>query len=321
MQRSLILLSLCGTLVAAQVHAEASAANFTGPLITPNAAAPPAGAGNVEPYLIYVESHAYYDLDGTRHTQHPGSHQWLLAVPVSYGVTDRLNAQLTAGTLYNVSGRQHSDGTRQTDTTVKLQYMLVAPQANGLGTAVSVSYAHTFPTGSYDRLGNNPLNGGGDGASTDQLALYAQQRLVLANGHTMRLRGLLNWGPSPSRVTIEGVSSHGTSTGFVGSARLGRSLNAMVAAEYALDRHWALAMDVTWGHRRGSSVRGWECRSVDSCEAVAQLAASHWTYSVAPAVEYNFTHSLGLIAGAQISFAGHNSGAYIAPQVALNVDF
>lgn len=321
MQRALIALSIFSAVAAVPAHADEAAANFTGPLVTPNAAALSAGTGNFESYLIHTESHAYYDLDGTRHTQHPGSHQWLMLLQFNYGITDRFSAELDLGSAYNVSGRQHSDGARQTDTKVKLQYMLIAPGADGNGTAVSASYAHTFPTGRYDRLGDNPLNGTGNGASSNQLAIFAQHRLVLDNGHTMRLRGLLGWGPSPNRVSIDGTSAHGTSSDFLGSARLGRTLSISTAAEYALSAHWALAMDLTWDHQRGSRIRGWQCPSSGSCEAVEHPGSSQWTYSVAPAIEYNFNSDIGVIAGAQLSFAGHNSAAYVAPQIALNVGF
>ncbi|WP_445147327.1 hypothetical protein [Dyella sp. Tek66A03] len=311
----LVLCTASGTI------AETRKANFTGPLVTPNASAIPSAMAVIEPYLIYTESHALYDDQGNRHANHPGSHQWLLLMPATIGITDRLNGRLIAGSAYNVSGRYHSDGARMTDTSATLQYMFVAPNADGTGPAVSASYTHVFPTGYYDHLGDNPLNGTGTGSSTNRLSVFAQQLFWLANDHPLRLRALLAWAPSPSRVAINGKSTHGTPVHFHGSTKLGASRGATTSLEYGLDRHWVLAADLTWDHQGGTRVDGQQCLPTEACRSLAQHHPPRWNYSVAPAVEYNFNSSIGLIVGAQISIAGHNSPADYAPQAALSMAF
>lgn len=299
--------------------AQSMEANFTGPLVTPNAAALPPGIVVIEPYLIYNESHASYDTHGSRHSEHPGAHQWLQVVPITIGVAPRFNVELVAGAAHNVSGKSHSDGVQPGDTSVLLQYMLLAPRTDGTGPAISATYSHIFPTGKYQRLGDNPLNATGSGASTDRLALLGQQLFWLSNGHPLRLRGQLAWGPTLSRVNLHDVSSYGTPGGFRGWAKPGMSWGSSVSAEYGLDGHWVLAMDITWDHQRGTTLRGSPCRPDELF--TDQRTPSHWVYSAAPAIEYNFNDSVGLIVGTQVSFAGHRSSAFWAPQAALNVAF
>ena len=48
--------------------------------------------------------------------------------------------------------------------------------------------------------------------------------------------------------------------------------------------------------------------------------ASGWR-PLAPAVEYHFSPSLGLIAGVEFTVAGRNTGRIVSPQVALGVLF
>jgi hypothetical protein len=48
----------------------------------------------------------------------------------------------------------------------------------------------------------------------------------------------------------------------------------------------------------------------------ASGSSEYW--SVAPAVEYNFNADVGIIAGAEVTFAGRNTGASVTPQVALS---
>lgn len=307
-------------LIACAAQAGTQEANFTGPLITPNASALPAGVVLVEPYFIYSESHANYDAQGNRHSDHPGAHQWLWLVPVTVGLTHRLNVQLTAGTAYNVSGSYHSDGAHLADTTLTLQYMFVAPAADGSGPAVSASYAHVFPTGKYNRLGNNPLNATGTGASVDRISLFAQQMFWLGNGHPLRVRGQVAWSPEPPRIYLDGVSAHGTSEVFQGWVKPGSSLGITAAVEYGLDRHWAIATDLTWSHQRSGTLLGTNCWP-DGYQNVERRNPVNWTYSIAPAVEYNVNGNFGIIAGAQISLAGHRSAAYVTPQIAVNMVF
>ncbi|MGB7496511.1 MAG: hypothetical protein WBR26_03835 [Candidatus Acidiferrum sp.] len=42
---------------------------------------------------------------------------------------------------------------------------------------------------------------------------------------------------------------------------------------------------------------------------------------LAPAIEYNFSAHVGIIAGAEFSVAGRNTSSYIAPQIALSISF
>lgn len=308
-------------LTACVAHAaDSREANFTGPLITPNASALPQRLVLIEPYFFYTESHANYDAQGDRRDDRPGAHQWMMLVPVTFGVLPRFNIQLTGGTAYNVSGRYHSDGANLADTTLTFQYMFVAPKGDGTGPAVSASYAHVFPSGKYNSLGNNPLNATGTGASVDRLALFAQQLFWLDNGHPLRVRAQLAWSPAPARIYLDGTSAHGTAQVFQGWVRPGAALGATAAVEYGLDQHWVLAADLTWDHQRSGTLRGvdgWP----DGNRNVDQRKPVSWSYSIAPAVEYNINGNLGIIAGAQITLAGHRSAAYVTPQVAVNMVF
>lgn len=309
-----------GIISCAAHAADTREANFTGPLVTPNASALPTGLVAVEPYFIYAESHANYDAQGHRHDDKPGSHQWMLIAPITVGVAPRFNIQLTGGAAYNVSGSNHSDGNHLADTTLTFQYMFIAPKEDGSGPAVSASYAHVFPTGKYDRLGTNPLNATGTGASIDRLALFAQQLFWLDNGHPLRLRAQLAWNPAPARVYLDGMSAHGTTEVFQGWVKPGAALGVTAAVEYGLDRHWVLAADLAWSHQRSGTLQGVDCWP-DGNQTVAQRKPVNWSYSMAPAVEYNINENFGVIAGAQLSLAGHRSAAYVTPQVAVNMVF
>jgi hypothetical protein len=290
-------------------------ANFTGPLVTPAVNTLPTNTVNVEPYLIHTNIRGWYDGDRNRHAGKPTIRQWQVALPVIYGLTDNLSVQLTLNAARTSVGGQHSDGLRMADSVLRVQSRLKTPEADGTGLVLAASIAQRLPTGEYHHLNTNQLNGVGTGEMRTTLALGAQQLHWLNNGHALRWRGQLAWSPSPGRVALRGPSVYSTPVGFQGHARTGQAWNASAAAEYVLDARWVLVGEAIWNRNSGTRLDG--------------RASGHGTYtdpsghsiSLAPAVEYHFSPSVGLIAGVQFSVGGRNATDFVAPQVALNMVF
>jgi hypothetical protein len=292
------------------------APNFTGPLVTPAVNTMPAGMVNIEPYLIHTNTRGSYDNAGRRHEQHTKYRQWQIAVPMTYALTDSSAVQLTLNALRTSGGGLHTDGLRMGDTVVRVQQRLRAPAADGTGLVLGLALAQRFTTGKYHQLDTNPLNATGNGAARTTLSLGAQQLHWLPNDHALRWRGQVAWSPSPGHVRVHDRSVYGTSHGFRGSARVGQAWNATIAAEYVLDTRWVLVGEAIWNRTGPSRVAGLH----GSHEDRFALAPSH-DISLAPAVEYHFSPTIGLIAGVQFSVAGRNAGDYVAPQAALNMVF
>jgi hypothetical protein len=292
-------------------------ANFTGPLITPSPATLPAGVVAIEPYLINSSSRSSYDAHGRKQTKTSSSHQWQVVVPIFIGIADRLQAQITPGVVHARSAGMRTGDGRMTDTSVRLQYLLQKTNADGTKPAIAVSVTRRYPTGSYDRLDANPLNGTGSGATVDSVALIAQQYIWLANGRPLRWRGNLSYSPSPSRVGVRGVSVYGTPSDFRGHARLGRQLDAVAGLEYSIDPQWVLALDLAYSRDWETRLSGIQRDVAGNLQAVDRKDPARSGYSLAPAVEYNFNSRIGVIAGVHFSVAGRHSDAFVNPQVAV----
>ena len=287
------------------------APNFTGPLVTPAVNTLPAGRLNIEPYLVFANVRGAYDNDGSPHSVKHHARQWQLALPMIYGLGDTTAVQLTlTGARLSTHGG-HADGLRMGDTVVRLQQRLTGPGADGTGWVSSVSVAQRLPTGAYHHLDTNPLNGMGNGAARTLLAYGVQKLQYLPDGQAVRWRGQFAWSPNPRHVNVHGTSAYGTGRGFRGVARHGQAWNLSAAAEYALDARWVLVNEIVF-NRTGM------VRMKDAAQHAWKLRPSH-DLSLAPAVEYHFNASLGLIAGVQFSVAGRNASRYVAPQAALNM--
>ena len=309
-----------GALALAVVSAPAlasSTANFTGPLVTPAVNTLPQGVFNIEPYLIHSNLRGSYDDTGGRHTSHPKFRQWQIAVPMTYGITDAFGIQVTPTAARTSGGGSHTDGLRIGDTNVRLQQRLLGPAADGTGTILAVALARNITTGKYHRLDTNPLNGTGSGAARTVFTVGAQRLYWLDDGQALRWRSQVAWSPSPDRIRIRDASVYGTDAGFRGHATPGQMWNATLAAEYALDTRWVLVGEAIWNRTGTVRVRG----SAGNGTAVDRGLPFASSFSLAPAVEYHFNASIGLIAGVQFTVAGRNVTDYVAPQAALNMVF
>lgn len=316
----LVACSFALPICANQASAQDSSANFTGPLLTSNAVTLPAGAWLIEPYLIYYKSNAYYDEQGNRHAQSPSTRQWQTSIPIYYGVTDRFQVQLGLGGAHAMSGGAHTDGIGAADTTLGMQYMLLAPGEDKKHPAVSLAYSHRFPTGTYDRLDQNPLNAIGNGANVDTFSALMQQYLWLPNGRPMRFRATVSYSLPPSRVNVHGASAYGTPQDFLGGVRLGSSLGISTSVEYSINPQWVLAMDLAYNRDAPSQLRGITGQG-NAATQFARRDASRDVYSLAPAMEYNFNDRIGIVGGVQFSFAGRNNNAFVTPMAAINMVF
>ena len=87
--------------------------------------------------------------------------------------------------------------------------------------------------------------------------------------------------------------------------------------EYGVTQRWVMAVDVARDWANGSKVWGVNGNG----QRVNRINSASGDWQVDPAVEYNFTSRVGMIAGASIYYAGHNNGVRIAPQFAVNTVF
>lgn len=293
--------------------------NFTGPLVTANPAGVPRGHWYIEPYLVRVDSDAGYDANGRRQRS-SDSGAWLTVVPIAYGMGERVTAQVNLSAARADAAGARSGAVRAGDTTARLQYLLQAPSADGTRPAISVALLQRFATGSYDRIGGNPLNAQGDGVQRTTFALGVQQVLWMPNDRPLRWRGQLSASPAPARVALHDSSVYGTDPGFRGSIARGSLLGLSLGAEYSVNARWVAALDVTASRESDQHITGYAPGS-EGLRSINQRRPSSSSVSVAPAIEYHFSPSLGLIAGVEFSVGGRNSGAFVSQQIALGMFF
>ena len=287
---------------------------WTGPIIAAGAGTLPQGHALVEPYVYDVIRYGRFDRDGNERnasrTHHYGSLTYML-----YGVTDRFTAGLIPTFGYNdVNDGRDSSGIQVGDLSVQGQYRLAQFREGSWIPTLSFVFQQSLPTGKYDRLGDDVNDGLGTGANTTTLALYSQYYFWMPNGRILRSRFNVSYALSDD-VDVEDVSVYGTEAGFRGTARPADVLTLTLSWEYSITRNWVFAMDLLYQHDASTRLTGIDGDS----ERVDENFGSAWRFGIAPAIEYNFTSRIGVIAGARWFGAGRNTSATITPVVAINM--
>jgi hypothetical protein len=200
------------------------------------------------------------------------------------------------------------------DLSLQAQYRLTQFHSGRWLPTMSVALQETLPTGKHDRLGSRASDGMGSGAYTTTLSFYTQTYLWLPNGRILRTRFNVSQA-LPSTADVKEVSVYGTQAGFRGQAHPGRSTLLDSSWEYSLTRRWVLAFESTYRHGTNTQVTG---RNIIDQATVHLNSGSSETIAFAPAVEYSWKPTIGVLLGVRIIGLGHNTSTSITPAVALN---
>lgn len=288
---------------------------WTGPIIAAGAGTLPQGHALIEPYLYDVIRYGHYDSRGDERDA-SRTHQYGSLTYILYGVTDRFTAGLIPTVGYNdVRGGRDSSGIQLGDVTVQGQYRLSQFQPGSRIPTTSFVLQQTLPTGKYDRLGADVNDALGAGAYTTTLALYSQYYFWMPDGRILRSRFNVSYAISDD-VDVADVSVYGTGAGFHGTARPGDVFTINSSWEYSITRQWVFAVDFVYQHDASTSLTGFQS---GAARRVDENFGSAWRFGVVPAIEYNFSSRVGVIAGARWFAAGRNTSASLTPVIAINL--
>ena len=294
---------------------------WTGPLLAASPVTLPPGHFLIEPYVFDEMPRGHYDNDG-RHHSGPHANNYGSQSYILYGLVDRLSVGFIPRFAYDVPSQGPSSSSPGIgDLTLQATYGLTRFEEGTWIPSTAFVLQETLPTGKYDRLGDRPADGFGAGAYSTTLALYSQYFFWMPNGRILRTRLDLSYTLSGS-ASVRDVSVYGTQEGFAGRAQPGDTLDVDAAWEYSVTSNWVLALDVDYTHNSNTHVWG-----VDPSGSALALppapidlnSGSSHTWSLAPAIEYNFNSRVGIIAGAKFTLAGRNASAQLIPVAAINI--
>lgn len=290
---------------------------FTGPLLAPSYSVVPLGSVNYEPYIESTVTTGGYDSHWkTQKASHPFC-AYTLQPFIQIGLGYNLDIQIAPVLAYNYSHHQASWEFEDFPLIVDVQ--LFAPKVmNDWSPYVKLVLTETFPTGKYRNL--NPKkrgsDSGGKGSFITQVGVVLGEMFRLSKRHFMDTRLLLQY-TIPSAVKLKGFNSYGG--GYGTRARLfpSQSFEVDFAVEILLAKRWAFACDFVGAWNKKTHFSGNPGTNADGTPAILGNK-SGIQYSMAPALEYNWSANLGVIGGCWFTFAGKNSAKFWNAIFAIN---
>lgn len=279
---------------------------LTGPLITPSARVVPKGHVNLEPYLFYTVVNGIYDSHWHANSI-PNFYQANPQIVAKVGLIDRVNFSIVFQSVYNrtrgVSGRGFGD------LPIGFDIALIKPEDSKFPLKISIQ--EIIPIGKYDRLNPKKFDTdvSGFGSYTTILALTVGHIHHFCGDHYLNLRINVSGGV-PAPAFVKGKNIYGGDATTHGKVFPGLFYTINFGAEYTLTKNWALAMDLVGQVFGRDRFKGNTITPV-GLPTFVQI-------NMAPAIEYNFNKSIGLIVGTNFTLAGKNAARFISAVAALN---
>ncbi|MDN3507936.1 MAG: hypothetical protein P0S94_03330 [Simkaniaceae bacterium] len=287
---------------------------FTGPILAPAGQTIPKDHINWEPYLYITDNLGVYDHQWHHHTgQKSATINPLLSWTA--GLTDFMDLQIIPQFLWNIKDGQQS--CRFGDLSVYLGFQLMNEELHTWKPSLRFTLQEVFPTGHYNHLDPDKLGTDASGSGSFQSGFgFNFQKLFIMWDRYLRLR--LNLiAAFPSKVEVEGFNSFGGGFGTDGQYNLGNRYTGILAFEYAVTQNWVLAMDSQFVWQGKDKFKG--TPGVTTTGAIADNGVQALSQiSLAPAIEYNWSANIGVIAGAWFSVRGRNSADFAGASIALN---
>lgn len=291
---------------------EVEAPWFTGPLLAPSGQTIPPGHWNFEPYVYVVANTGHYGHDW-KSTQIDTFWNNYFQPSIQVGINSWLDFSFNPTLFYNYNSKQGAAKWAFGDMPIAFDIQLY--RYDGKVTdwipAVKLTLKETLPLGKYQNL--NPKKGGTDvgglGSWQTSVVLVFGNLFYLGGTHFMTWRTALQY-TLPAPVHVKNLNAYGGGRGTRGTVYPAQNVQIDTAIEVNLSRNWAFAMDFLGSWSGKTRFKG---RATGPVKAPPSAQ-----FSLAPALEYNWSAEIGLIFGAWFTIAGRNAPQFFDGVFAFN---
>ncbi|QCE32688.1 hypothetical protein FAI41_03330 [Acetobacteraceae bacterium] len=296
---------------------------WTGSLLSPSPSFP-GGMWSLEPYLVATVPTGTYDSQGNLHQHGPDQSQFdsLTSSWFFKGApTDHLSVDITPSFTYAWTPQSGPSAPKNShvefnDLPFDLEYRFT----DTYSPSISVVFGASAPSGNYNNL---ERASDGVGAGVWKLRYgFNGQFVEPFFKQAMRVRWWAVARTPLGDASLKNITSYGTSEGFQGSAHPGSTGEEGLAFEFGITQRWLFALDLyeDWGST--TNIKGVYSNGNNGCTQSGGCSFSQdtgWStaWGAAPALEYAPNGNLGLIAGVQVTAAGHNTSRTLTPQLAV----
>ena len=277
---------------------------YTGPLIAPSASNMLPGTVNIQPYVYVTDIHSVFD-SNHKHQSTPDTITTNITTDFQFGLNSFLDVTINLSGYYN--HRKSKNVLEYGDTPIAFGFQIIRQEKGTFIPSIRVKLKETFPTGRYQKLNpdNHGIDSSGTGAYSTTFVLVFAKTLYYFETHPIAFRLGFNY-TIPSTVHVLDFHAYGGGYNTDGKVRPPNTFATFFSFEFSFTQRWVYAMDFTYSHQTASHFNGIEGTNADGTIAHNTVPASTlWT--IAPAIEYNFSQNFGMIAGVWIAIDGSNA--------------
>lgn len=290
---------------------------YTGPLVTPSATMADPGQCIIQPYLIVTDNYQKYDANHKSINLSSSLVQVLTLSVFQFGLTPSTDLTITPSGGGQWQSKEQGGGFG--DLPIALGF-LVNKQTLYIP-KIKFTIQESFPTGRYQHLNTNglALSGLGSGSYQTKFGLAFGKIVNWASKHPMNTRLFLGYN-IPSPVSVEGFNVYGGGFDAKGTVKPGNTFTADLGLEVSLTQRWVGALDIVYVASNKTKFHG-NPGTLSGGAASSIGGPSSDNLSLAPAIEYNWNDSFGLVTGIQFSVYGRNSFNFVSGQLSVYYAF
>lgn len=313
---------------------------FTGPLLALPGQTVPRGHIDASLMIPTALSNAIYNSDW-RLVAQPHFNSTQIAPEIIYGLADRVDLQYDGTYMMNENDRRSHE--HLGDTSVTIGYQALTQANTPYSPDLRITLQEVIPTGLYDNLtpANNGTEATGTGSYQSAVGFNFQYLASLSSDHYLNTHASVTY-THAAMVALNGISTYGGTQRTKGRIKPGDSIGIDLACELTLTQQWVLVLEGNAIYQQASKFYG-QVGARNSNDPLPLHRISRFSvianrlfpsrhnigrrdigsgnldqFTLAPAIEYNFSANYGIIAGAWFTVAGKNTPAFFAPMITLN---
>lgn len=291
---------------------------YTGPIVVASAENLSPGILNINPY-IYAQNNYGTTTNSWRHKAATNECLIQYYLSLQTGITKWLDITLLL--QENTNYKKSYDAFKFDDTYVEFGIQLMRQVENTWKPSLRLRLDEGFPTGKYKNLNPKKLgiDGVGSGSYVTRFGFCASKIVFWSYYHPINFHMSLFYNIY-TKAHVKGFNTYGGGYGTKGKVSPGNVFNGVVSFEYSFTQRWVYAMDFSYAYQGKTKFSGTNGIGLNGNTA-SNTAKSNVSISLAPAIEYNFSDNLGVMAGAWFSIAGKNTSDFVTSVIYLTYNW
>lgn len=290
---------------------------FTGPLITPSGNNIPKGELNFQPYVFATCSDSVYNEDWKKVASSASAWNINILPILQLGLTSWLDFTMTPSWSFTLSNGSKSFNFGDFYAAFGLQIHRQT-EGNWLP-SIRLVLGEIFPTGRFENLDPEQFgtDSAGSGSYVSRAMLILSRMIHLGGIHWTHLRFAFAYS-FPSKVRVHGYSPYGGAFDTNGWIYPGQGAQILFGCEFNLTQRWVFANDFVAYFNKSVHFKGNPGFNEITGLPANLNQGSAAQFSMAPALEYNWSVNLGIVSGVWFTVAGRNAEVFTSWVTALN---